>query len=291
MILMTAEIRLHDHRYGKSAVRLVHVSRHGHRHCLADLDVNITLAGDLSETYLTGDNGKVLATDSQKNTVYAFAKQFGISRVEDFAMELARHFVRSQSAVNRSRIRIDERRWERITAEHSFARSGTELRTTVVTYDGERTWIIGGMTGLDMLNTTGSEFRGYPRDPYTTLPETGDRILATSLTAHWRYATADGDWDDWHATIRSALMSAFADTYSKSLQQTLYAMGQRAMEACPQIAEIRLTLPNKHHLLVELDKFGLGNPNEVFVATQEPFGLIEGTLVREGAPEPGLAWW
>jgi urate oxidase len=147
---------------------------------------------------------------------------------------------------------------------------------------------VSGVSGLVLLNTTGSEFRGYPKDAYTTLPEATDRILATEVNARWRYATVDGRD---YAAARAALIDAFTGRYSRSLQQTLYAMGTAVLDKCPDVAEVRLSLPNKHHLLVDLAPFGLDNPNEVFVATDRPYGLIEGTATRDGAPPAGLAWW
>jgi urate oxidase len=175
----------------------------------------------------------------------------------------------------------------------------------VVTYDGEQAWVVSGLTGLVLLNSTDSEFWGFIKDPYTTLPETKDRILATAVTARWRHtdintgtgtststSTSTGtDWAESHARTRQALVGAFVDTYSRSLQQTLYAMGRRVLEQRPEIVEVRLSLPNKHHLLVDLAPFGLDNPNEIFIAADRPYGLVEGTVARDGAPPAGLAWW
>jgi urate oxidase len=148
-----------------------------------------------------------------------------------------------------------------------------------------------GLSDLVLLNSTDSEFWGYVKDRYTTLPETKDRILATAVNARWRHASATGDWGPSYDGVRDSLVQAFVDTYSRSLQQTLYAMGHRVLEHRPEVVEIRLSLPNKHHILVDLAPFGLDNPNEVFVATDRPYGLIEGTVARDDAPPPGLAWW
>ena len=282
---------LQQHQYGKRAIRLVTVTRDGERHELTDLDVDIAVSGDFEPTYLTGDNTGVLATDSQKNTVYAFAKRYGVNRIEDFALLLARHFVREQPAVRRARVAIRRHHWDRVTPRHSFVRQEGELRTVTVTHGEDGTWVVGGLTGLTLLNSTDSEFKGFERDPYTTLPEAGDRILATSVSADWRYEGTSGDWDAWHARVRDALVESFSDTYSRSLQQTLYTMGRTVLDACPAVAEIRLSLPNRHHIAVDLSPFGLDNPNEVFVATDQPHGLIEGALMREGAAAAEPAWW
>jgi urate oxidase len=284
-------IVLGANQYGKAETRVVRVDRDGDRHVVHDLNVSVTLRGTLDSTHLSGDNSPVLPTDSQKNTVYAFAKQYGVGQIEDFGLRLARHFVDSQSTITAARVDIEEYGWTRL-GPHSFARAGDQTRTATLTYDGERVSVVSGVTGLVLLNSTDSEFWGYLKDPYTTLPETRDRILATAVDARWRHGeTGDTDWGESHAGVRGALVDAFVHTYSLSLQQTLYQMGRRALEKRAEIVEVRLRLPNKHHLVVDLAPFGLDNPNEVFVATDRPYGLIEGTVLRDEAPEPGLAWW
>jgi urate oxidase len=288
-------VSLGGSRYGKAETRVVRVTRDGDRHSLRDLNVTIALAGDIAETYLTGDNASVLPTDSQKNTVYAFAQEHGIGEPEEFALRLARWFVGSQDAISWARVSVEEYAWDRVEldgqpAPHSFARSGQETRLASVTCTGTGAWVVSGLTDLVLLSTTGSEFRGYPRDRYTTLPEADDRILATAVTARWRHATDTGDWAETYRQARRHLVEAFAVTYSRSLQQTLYAMGERVLEHRPELAEIRLRLPNKHHLLVDLSPFGLPNPNETFVAADRPYGLIEGTVVRDGLPAADIAW-
>ncbi|MBB4909981.1 factor-independent urate hydroxylase [Actinophytocola algeriensis] len=283
------DIRLGDNQYGKAETRLVRVDRHDDRHEVTDLNVSTALAGDLAATHLTGDNAGVLPTDTQKNTVFAFARD-GISSIEAFALRLARHFVDATPTIHRARVRIEQYSWARV-ADHSFVRdSGT--RTTTVTYDGTAATVVSGVDDLVVMNTTGSEFHGFHSDRYTTLPETHDRILATAVRADWRHASAaDTDWNTSHREAARHLVEAFADTHSLSLQQTLHAMGERVLRHREELAEVRLSLPNKHHFLVDLSPFELDNPGEVFFAADRPYGLIEGGVVRDGAPDPGLAWW
>ncbi|TNC22494.1 factor-independent urate hydroxylase [Amycolatopsis alkalitolerans] len=286
-------ITLGPNQYGKAEVRLVTVNRTGPVHSIKDLTVSTSLRGDLTATHLTGDNAGVVATDTQKNTVYAFAKQSPVGEIEDFALRLGRHFVRDN--IKGARILIDEHGWDRIAVdgkphEHSFSRAGDEKRTTAVTIDGDRAWVVSGLRDLVVLKSTGSEFHGFPRDRYTTLAETGDRILATAVTTRWRYQGSEIDWAKSFTEIRRLMLQKFATLHSYSLQQTLYAMGEAVLEARPEVAEVRLSLPNKHHFLVDLTPFGLENDNEVFYAADRPYGLIEGTVLRDDAEEPGLAW-
>jgi urate oxidase len=288
-------IVLGDNRYGKAEVRLVRVDRDGDRHALTDLTVGVALAGDLAAVHLAGDNARVLPTDTQKNTVYAFAAD-GVGEIEDFGLRLARHFVDSQPAIRCARVHLEQHGWERIAlpggpAPHSFVRTGQGTRTATVGYDGAAAEVVSGLTGLTLVNTTGSEFRGFARDRYTTLPETTDRILATAVDARWRHAGSTTDWASSHATARRLLLEAFADTYSRSLQQTLYAMGHRVLDGRPELAEIRLVLPNKHHVAVDLAPFGSAGGDGVYQAVDRPYGLIEGTVRRDDAPAArGLAW-
>ncbi|OLR95026.1 factor-independent urate hydroxylase [Actinokineospora bangkokensis] len=282
---------LGDNQYGKAETRLVRVDRGGERHRVTDLNVTTTLAGDLTATHLTGDNAGVLPTDTQKNTVYAFARD-GVGEIEAFALRLAKHFVDRNAQIHRARVKVEQYGWEPIPATgHSFSRAaGT--RTASVTYDGTTAWVVSGVQDLTVMNTTGSEFHGFPRDRYTTLQETSDRILATAVTAHWRHSGSGRvDWGPSFTGARDRLLTAFAATYSLSLQQTLYSMGQHVLSGDEGLAEVRLSLPNKHHFLVDLEPFGLDNPNEVYFAADRPYGLIEGTVKRSEAPDPGLAWW
>jgi urate oxidase len=168
------------------------------------------------------------------------------------------------------------------------------VRTTTVTCQGtagaDQVEVVSGISGLVLLSSTGSEFRGFAKDAHTTLPETDDRILCTSVEARWRHAQPQADWASSYDAVRDALTRSFADTYSRSLQETLYAMGERVVATCHGVVEVRLRLPNVHHLLVDLGPFGLDNPNQVFHVDDRPYGLIEGTVLADGHTADGGAW-
>ncbi|GHA69819.1 factor-independent urate hydroxylase [Streptomyces termitum] len=294
---------LAQNQYGKAENRVVHVSRKGGEdgawHEIRDLNVSVALRGEYREVHLTGDNGNCLPTDTTKNTVYAFAKEHGIASPEAFAILLAKHFVTSQPVIREAQIRVEEFAWERVPVptrkeQHSFVRKGQEVRTAQVTYS-ETTGlqVLSGLKDLTVMNSTGSEFHGFLKDGYTTLQEAYDRILATKVTARWAHsATAAGDpehdWDRSYAKARRHLLETFAETYSHSLQQTLHAMACRVLDHVPSVNEVRLNLPNKHHFLVDLEPFGLKNDNEVYFAADRMYGLIEGTVHRDGV-QPVIA--
>jgi urate oxidase len=281
--------------YGKAETRVVRVRRSGDVHDLIDLNVSIALSGDLTGTHLSGDNAHVLPTDTQKNTVFAFARD-GIDTAEDFALHLARHFVATQEAITHAQVAIDRYPWDRLVvagepAPHSFRRAGPEVRTVHVEHGAAGDLTVAGIRDLVVLNSTGSEFVGFAVDEYTTLAPATDRILATAVEARWRYDAdcADG-WDLLYSGTRDCLLEAFAATHSRSLQQTLYAMGAAVIEQVSQVVEVRLALPNRHHFLVDLRPFGRDNPGEVFHAADRPYGLIEGTVLQRGAVADPRHW-
>lgn len=280
---------LGPNRYGKAEVRLMKVDRDSAQHALHDLTVSVALWGDMDAVHLRGDNAHVLPTDTQKNTVYAFAREHGAGSAEEFAGRLAAHFVASQPAVRGAQVDVEVHGWKRL-ADHSFARTGPDVRTASTTVDEAGTRVVSGVRELVLLSSTGSEFRGFAVDRFTTLAETDDRILCTAVDARWRHLEDQSDWEASYATVTDALTSAFADTYSRSLQETLFAMGERVVATCHGVGEVRLSLPNRHHLLVDLAPFGLDNPGEVFHVADRPYGLIEGTVLAPGVEADRGAW-
>jgi urate oxidase len=271
--------------YGKSRVRLVQVQRRPDRDDLRDLTIAIRFEGRYDESYTDGDNSAVLPTDTMKNTVYALAAREPIREPETFALRLARHFLDRNSRLTRVRIDLTEHLWGRVARGerehgHAFVRTGSESRTAAVHAHRKRTIVGGGVADLMILKSAHSAFDGFSRDEYTTLPETRDRLLATALTTTWRYADPDIEFGEaWHA-VRATLLDVFAEHRSESVQHTLYAMGQAVLDTIADVTAIRLVMPNRHHLPIDLSRFGLENRNEIFVATEEPHGVIEATLVR-----------
>ncbi|GAA5189195.1 urate oxidase [Arthrobacter gyeryongensis] len=295
---MSNNIVLGDNQYGKAEVRVVKVTRDTDRHQIEDLNVTSQLRGDFQAAHLQGDNAHVVATDTQKNTIYAFARD-GIGSPEAFLLRLSEHFTSGFEWVTGGRWEAEAYTWDRIQAhgsehDHSFVRKGQEVRTAVVVREGNTTHVISGLKDLTVLKTTQSGFVGYPRDRYTTLPETTDRILATDVSARWRYNTgldaAGTDFNKSYEDIKALLLEGFTENYSHALQQTLFDMGKKVLEAHSEVDEIKFSMPNKHHFLVDLSPFGLDNPNEVFFAADRPYGLIEATVQRDNTTPAPAAW-
>jgi urate oxidase len=290
-------VQLGHNQYGKAETRVVRVFRDAEPHEIADYNVSVALSGDFADVHLTGDNRKCLTTDATKNTVNAYAIEAGdgVRQPESFGIALAKHFVDDVAQVSRVRIMIESYQWDRLNHNgsahpHAFARRGSYVRTATVTYDDSgQLWVVSGVRDLVVLKTTDSEFHTFYEERYTTLKPTNDRIMASSVTAQWLHTDLDTDWGTSFDGVLTTLSSTFAGHYSLALQQTLYAMGENIIAHQPEIAEVRFSLPNKHHFVIDLSPFGLENKNEVFHADDRPYGYIEGTIRRDDAPNPGPA--
>jgi urate oxidase len=290
-------IVLGANQYGKAENRVVRIYRDAPRHEIRDVLVSTALRGDFTAAHYAGDQSDVLPTDSQKQTCYAYAKEKGIGEIETYGLDLARHFVDDIAPVTGARVEVEEYGWDRVEDhDHTWVRRGGEVRRTVVTVDGvgadQRTWVVSGFRDLVLLKSTGSQFWGFHQDPYTLLQPTTDRVMSTSLVAWWRYVTPDADFGAVYADVRRLMLKAYAEVESLALQQTLYEMGKAALQAHPEIAEVRMSAPNIHHFVYDLSPFGLENDNEVFHADDRPYGLIQATVERDDdRSDPGLAWY
>jgi urate oxidase len=258
----TGRTVLGHNSYGKSGVRLVKVKRGAGRHDLWDLDVAVALEGDFEAAYVEGDNAGLLATDTMRNTVYALARDHLTGSIEEFGLALVDHFLEAGPTVDRAEVTITQFPWNRIEVdgrghEHSFVRASGERTAKVTGAEGGDRSVKAGFDNLLVMKTTQSGWEGFLKERFTTLP--------------------DGLWGG----VRDRILATFTDHYSPSVQNTLYRIGKAVLEAFPEVEKIRLSFPNKHHIPYDLSRFGMENPNEVFWATDEPYGLIEGTVERK----------
>jgi len=279
---------LASHSYGKHRVRVSKISRrhqaaaNTEQHRFAEASVDVELEGAFETAYTRGDNRAVIATDTCKNTVYALAKDHPLDAIESFGLAIAEYFVSEFSQVDRCHVRLTERVWSRLLdSPHAFIASETATPTAEVTLTrGVEPIIRAGIEHLLIAKTTESGFSDFDESEFRTLADTDDRILATDLSASWWYTTATNDYAADRVAVVSALLRRFTDHYSRGVQETLHLMGQAALDACPAVKQITLSMPNKHHHLADLTPFGRENENEVFVATDEPYGYIKATIVR-----------
>lgn len=286
---MSTELTVNQ--YGKAENHVVRITRDTDRHEIEDLNVTSQLRGDFAAAHYDGNNSHVVTTDTQKNTIFAFARD-GIGSPEAFLLRLADHFTGEFDWVTGGRWAAEQFGWARIEDhDHTFYRSSPETRTAVLVRDGGSDTMISGLHGLSVLKSTASGFAGYPKDRYTTLPETDDRILATDVSTRWRYGGTEGiDWNASYEGIKATIMRAFGAEYSRALQQTLYQMADAVLQAHPEVEEIRFSCPNNHHFLSDLSRFGVDNPGIVFHAADRPYGLIEAAFARRGAQPADAAW-
>ncbi|HYI57330.1 MAG TPA: urate oxidase [Microlunatus sp.] len=285
-----SDVVLTSNQYGKAENRVVRITRDTDRHEIEDLNVTSQLRGDFAAAHLEGDNSHVVPTDTQKNTIFAFARD-GVGSPEAFLLRLADHFTGDFEWVTGGRWAAEQYTWSRINDhDHSFYRTNAETRTAVLVRDGDTDTMITGFQGLTVLKSTESGFEGYPKDKYTTLAETNDRILATDIATRWRYNTTDVDFNASYDAIKAIILDTFTQGYSAALQQTLFQMAEAVISAQPEVDEIKFSCPNKHHFVVDLSFCGLENPNEVFYAADRPYGLIEVTVQRSGAAAADAAW-
>lgn len=281
-------IEVGPNAYGKSAIRLVKVVRSETHHRVRDLTIAIALEGDFAASYRDGDNSAVIATDTMKNTAYALAGEYLTGAIEDFAIVLGRHFLDSGKEVERTRVTIEEHAWRPIgTAPDAFTRDTSETRTAVVVVGRDGTSVRAGIDGLSVMKTTRSAFSGFPRDRFTTLKETEDRIMATKVTASWAYdPAAMVDFESAYAAIHDTFLAVLADHHSVSVQASIWIVGKAILERHAEVSEVSMSLPNLHHWTYDLAQFGIENDREVYISTTEPHGLIEATIRRSDSP-PG----
>ncbi len=278
--------KLIDHQYGKSRVRVLKIFRAGERHTVKELEVSVRLHGDFESSYTEGDNSQVILTDTMKNTVNVFAQDALGPETERFGVDLARHFLERYPQVRRASIKIWERGWDRLAIAgvphaHSFSQAQQARATVrVVAAEGAGVTVCSGLEDLLILKSTGSSFQNYPKDEFTTLPETADRIFATSLAATWTWSGEPPDYQAANAAIIEAMLAPFALRHSPSVQATLFEMGEAALRQCAEIGQIHLAMPNKHYLPIDLTRLGRENRQEIFLPTDEPAGQIEATLTR-----------
>lgn len=277
------EIQLCSHRYGKAKIRVMKILREGSRHTVLEVCAQVLLEGDFASSFISGDNSKVVATDTIKNTVHALAKDHFVEEVERFAIALARHFTTQYGQVKKATVELEQRKWDRMKGhDHAFSAAGAMLPwTRAVHLQGQKNaGVTSGFKNWLILKSTQSGFSGYPKCKFTTLPETEDRIMATSVTGEWVWSAEPKNYNQANEKILEALSEPFLNQFSPSVQTTMYQMGENALKRCAEISQISLAMPNQHCLLFDLERFGMSNPNIVFTSTSEPHGQIEAVLRR-----------
>jgi urate oxidase len=277
-------IELGRNRYGKAQIHVVRVLREPDGDRVRDVTVAVALEGDFDAAHTDGDNRLVVTTDTMKNTAFAFARDHLDGSIDEYGRALAEHFLEFEQ-VDRATVNVRGCDWRPIDgagqpARDAFVRGGEGTRIATVAATRAETTVEAGVEDLIVMKTTRSAFKGFPRDRYTTLPETDDRLMATKITAIWRYGSPQLDFDETFGAVRATLLETFADHESPSVQTSIWIMARAILERHEAVEEVRMVLPNLHHWLADLSPFGMTNENQVYVSTTEPHGLIEATVRR-----------
>ncbi len=271
--------------YGKHKVRLSKITRLEDRHIFKEISVDVVLKGAFDEAYTKGDNASVLPTDTIKNTIYALAKDHALESIEQYALDLAAHYMNRVPHATSASVKINEKLWTRMLFDgephrHAYTGGLSEKRIAHVMHTRDGVTLTGGLKDLPILKTTGSAFVGFMKDEFTVLPEERDRIMATTLAAEWTFNSHSADFNGIAAAIRDKILYVFAEHESESVQHTMNEMGHAALALVPEIDDISMLMPNVHHFMFNLDRFGIENNNDIFAPADEPHGYIEGTISR-----------
>ena len=273
-------------RYGKGRVRVMRLHRDGDRHEVSQLNIKAMVEGDFARTYTHADNSGTVSTDTIKNVVNVVARENTSLGPEEFCQVLAKKFLDTYPQIASVAIASHETRWERLSFggkphPHSFVLDSNGKPTVEVAASrGGVSTLVSGIDGFAFMKSTQSGWENYVKDRYTTIPETADRLCATSMVASWKWSAKPASYSATNARILATLLEVFSTTYSKSVQDSLYRMGEAALAAVPEISEISMACPNMHFIPMNLSAFGLDNNNDVFLPTDEPHGQIECTVGR-----------
>jgi urate oxidase len=278
-------VPLIKNKYGKGRVRVMRVHRDGERHEVSQLSVKAMVEGDFARAYTDADNSTSISTDTIKNVVNAVARENTGLCTEEFCLVLAKRYLELYPQVGSVALTAHETKWSRLSFggkphPHSFVLDSNGKPTVEVTATRGGSAMSSGIDGFTFLKSTQSGWENYAVDNYTTIPPTGDRMCATSMVASWKWSSTPSSYPAANAKILGTLLEVFGTTYSPSVQNSLYHMGEAALAAVPEISEISMACPNIHYLLMNLSAFGLDNNNQVFLPTDEPHGQIECTVGR-----------
>lgn len=274
-----------SNRYGKGRVRVMRIHRDGERHEVSQLSIKAMMEGDFARAYTDADNSTSVSTDTIKNVVNVVARENTSLSTEEFCQVLAKKYLDTYPQIDKTTVTAHETRWRRASFggtphPHSFVLDGNGKPFVEVVATRGGSTIASGIDGFTFMKSTRSGWENYLKDRYTTLAETADRMCATSMLASWKWSAQPADYPAANTKILDTLLQVFGTTYSKSVQDSLYRMGEAALAAVPEISEVSMACPNMHFIPINLSAFALDNRNDVFLPTDEPHGQIECTVGR-----------
>lgn len=272
-------------KYGKGRVRIMRIHRDGDRQDVSQLNFKVMIEGDFARAYTDGDNSTSVSTDTIKNVVNIVGRENPGLPTEAFCQVLAKRYLDAYPQIVSVSVTAHETKWNRLSIggaphPHSFVLDSNGKPFVEVKATRDSSSMTSGIDGFTFMKSTQSGWENYAMDPYTTIPPTNDRMCATSMVASWTWSGTPSSYAATNQKIMDILLEVFATTYSPSVQNSLYRMGEAALAAVPEISDISMACPNIHYLLMNLAAFGMDNNNDVFLPTDEPHGQIECTVGR-----------
>jgi urate oxidase len=279
-------VPLIKNRYGKGRVRVMRIHREADSQEVSQLNVKAMMEGDFAPAYTHGDNSTSVSTDTIKNVVNVIARENTGLCTEEFCQVLAKKYLDTYPQIASVALTVHETKWSRLSFggkphPHSFVLDSNGKPTVELSsIRGGAATMASGIDGFTFMKSTQSGWENYVKDSYTTIPPTADRMCATSMVASWKWSGKPASYPTANKKILDTVLEVFSMTYSKSVQDSLYRMGEAALAAVPEISEISMACPNMHFIPMNLSAFGLDNNNDVFLPTDEPHGQIECTVGR-----------
>jgi urate oxidase len=277
--------RIGSSSHGESRLRLLRVVRRGDRHDPKELSVSFRFEGDFAPAFREGRIDGLLPGEALKNIVHRAARDYGAGEIEEFGLALAGRVLSQHPAITRARIDITETPWVRLDIEgraqgHAFMAGTPELKTATITSNGRQVSVVSGLTGLTVMRTTGfAPNRGETADDATA--DGLQRLLVAELTAKWTYTSADVTFRTYREGVRRLIAETFARHASRSLQHTLYAMADLVLASYQEIADVTLAVQERPYRPADVFSAGVDNPDDLFVALEEPVGVVEVTVERD----------
>ena len=277
--------RINASSHGESRMRMLRVMRRGDRHDPKELTVSFRFEGDFTAAFLEGRVDGLLPGEALKNIVHRTAREMGAAEIETFGLALCDRVLAAHREITRARVELTELTWARLdaggkTQGQVFTTGSPERKTAIVTSNGTKMAVVAGIEDLALMRTAG--FAPDPRVAEDDGREDGlQRLLVGTLAARWTYTTPDVTFRPFRQGVRAAIIETFAWHASRSVQHTLYAIADVVLATYQEIAEMTLALHERPYRPADLFRAGMENPDDLFVAVEEPLGIVEVTVERD----------
>ena len=272
--------------HGESRVRMLRLVRRGDRHDPRDLTVSLRFEGDFGGAFREGRPAGVIPGEALKTLVHTCARQHATGEIESFGLELCRRLLETHPQVAKVRAEVTEQPWLRMEVGgkaqgQAFVLGGPEQRGAAITSNGTQIAVVSSIDNLTVMRTSGF----MPSRPSAATDDVGDEglppLVVGALNIRWTYSTPDVTFGAYRQGVRSVVVETMALHASRSVQYTLYAIGDVLLASYPEISVVSLAMHERPYRPVDLFHANVENPDDLFVAVEEPVGVVEVTLERE----------